>query len=228
MHSEMTQDGTTCLLSGMLSRGDSSTMKPSALYGGLHPPASLGSSAPLSVSLPARPRPCEGGLSETLTLEKESSVPSEISSVPTNKAYASTAYAHNNTRHVFDSLRSRVAASCTPDEGNSTEMNLVVPKLNLCLVGLSPLAPEELPPTAIPMGNDGIGATMKGCCNKYADVSEQFACGPISSTYTESPSGDGQPLAGPNTDRSVSGSVVDSFQTLVSDGKVTSDRSGKC
>ena len=225
MHSEMTQDGTTCLLSGMLSRGDSSTMKPSALYGGLHPSASLGSSAPLSVSLPARPL-CEGGLSDTLTLDKESSVPSEISSVPTNKAYASTAYALNNTRHVFVSPRSRVAASCTPDEGNSTEMNPVVPKLNLCLAGLSPLEPEELPPTVIPMGNGGIGAKMEGCCNKYADVSEQFACGPISSTCVESPSGDGQPLAEPSTDRSVSGSVVDSFQTLVSDGKVTSDWSG--
>lgn len=224
----MTQEGTTCLLSGILSRSESGRIQPSPLSGGLHASASLGSSVPLSISLPARPHHWDEGMSETSTLDQESSEPSATVVEPTTEAYSATEYAVNNPRHVFISPRSEVAAACTPDEGCSTDMSPVVPKLNLCLAGLSPLEPEELPQTLAIVHSDVLrtklqpgpvsSSSMDGCSIKYADVSEQFACGPISSSYIES--GDGHPVE-PNTARSVSGSVVDSFQTLASDGKVS-------
>lgn len=227
--SGMTQDGTTCLLSGMLSKIDSCQTKPTSLSGGLLPSASIGSSAQLSISLPARPQIWEEGLSDTLALEKHGSV-STASEAPAIMVQNLTHPDVNDRRHVFVSPRSKVAGTCVPEVSNSVEPNPMVPKLNLCLAGLSQLVPDELPHGSNSIKDDLLGAqlqpeamafsTMENCTDKAPDVSEQFACGPIASTYIDSLY-DMHPLAAPNTDRSVSGSVNDSFQTLATDGKVS-------
>lgn len=231
-HSDMTQDGTTCLLSGMLSKSELCQMKLCPLSGGpLASARSIGSSAPLSISLPARPDLWEEGVSDTLSLENHGSVTTDADKCG-GWSWGDAAPVVHNGRHVFVSPRSKEAARCVPEESSSTETNSVVPKLNLCLAGLSQLVLERPSHSAGAVQDDLLAqlqpwampcSTVQAGADKDTDICEQFDCGPVSSSYIDSRSlCEGYPLGAPSTDRSVSGSVVDSFQSLPNDGKVRS------
>jgi hypothetical protein len=216
----MTQDGTTGLLSGMLSKSESCHTKPASQLLELGFASSISCSAQLSVSQPARPQRWEVGISDSLPLDSHEGT----------SAQACEDADLGNATELSDALVSPCPRLATND---SLEQKSAVPKLNLCLVGLSPLVPEELPHSANRIQDDLIDAqlqpadmsssTMPSCTDMFTEVSEQFACGPIFSSYISSHSlCDGHPLAPPPTNRSVSSSSIASFQNAAADGKVSS------
>lgn len=215
-HSEMTQDGTTCLLSGMLSGSDSCSKRPASVSDGLHPSASLASSGCLSVSVPARPQSWEEGVSDSLPLGKN-----DVTTPPPMQHVREEAV--TTGRHVYVSPRAKPDASLAPKKKKVDSISKI-PTPNFRALGPPPLVPDERLHSSNTIQDDLRNAHLQPvamtcsaahtCTTKGTDASEQFACGPISSSMC-----DMNLSVVPHPECSISASVVESFQSLT-DGKV--------